>query len=389
MKVSLFTAGKDPHYALGLLSGLILQDIYIDFIGNDSMKDSPIVNDKKVNYLNLRGDQTADAPFKDKVIRVLNYYYKLIKYAAKTDSTTFHILWLNKFLFFDMTLLNVYYKLLGKKLVYTAHNINIRERDGNNTLLNKLSLLALYKLVDHIFVHTEKMKQQLIVDFKINDKKISVIPFGINNVMPKSDLTSEEAKQQLTLESYEKVILFFGNIAPYKGLENLILALVHLRKKLPNFKLIITGRIKSSEKYWMDIQELIEKHNLKDSIIQKIIYVPDEEVEVYFKAADVLILPYKYIFQSGVVFLAYHFGLPVIATDVGSLKEDINIGETGFICKPDDTEDMSEKIFAYFQNDLYKYLDVNRGKIIDYAYKKNSWINIGEISYKIYRSLIN
>ena len=70
MKVSLLTAGKDPHYALGLLSGLILQDIYVDFIGNDSMKDSPIVNNKKVNYLNLRGDQTADAPFKDKVIRV-------------------------------------------------------------------------------------------------------------------------------------------------------------------------------------------------------------------------------------------------------------------------------------------------------------------------------
>ena len=66
----------------------------------------------------------------------------------------FHILWNNKFEFFDRTLLMLYYKLLGKKIVFTAHNVNIRKRDGNDSWLNRFSLKIQYQLVDHIFVHT-------------------------------------------------------------------------------------------------------------------------------------------------------------------------------------------------------------------------------------------
>ena len=64
-------------------------------------------------------------------------------------------------------------------------------------------------------------------------------------------------------------------------------------------------------------------------MILRIQFIPDEEMELYFKAADVLVLPYKEIFQSGVLFLAYSFGLPVIATDVGSFREDIVEGQDG------------------------------------------------------------
>jgi glycosyltransferase involved in cell wall biosynthesis len=71
-----------------------------------------------------------------------------------------------------------------------------------------------------------------------------------------------------------------------------------------------------------------------DRIIQRIEYVPDEQTELFFKAADVLVLPYTHIFQSGVLFLGYSFGLPVIATDVGSLKLEIVGGDTGFVCQP-------------------------------------------------------
>ncbi|HUS89579.1 MAG TPA: glycosyltransferase, partial [Desulfosporosinus sp.] len=208
MKVSLLTGGGDPHYAFGLLSGLLSKEIVIDFIGNDSMQDADEVKRENVIYYNLRGDQNFDVPPKDKFIRILKYYLRLIKYAATTDAHLFHILWLNKFTYFDMTLLNMYYKLLGKKLVYTAHNINIRERDGHDTLTNRLSLLMMYKLVNHIFVHTEKMKQQLINDFHIKDNKVSVIPFGINDVIPQSNLTCMQAKKHFNLEGNEKVILF-------------------------------------------------------------------------------------------------------------------------------------------------------------------------------------
>ncbi|MBI4684798.1 MAG: glycosyltransferase [Nitrospirae bacterium] len=87
--------------------------------------------------------------------------------------------------------------------------------------------------------------------------------------------------------------------------------------------------------------------------------------------------------------MAYNFGLPVIVTDVGSLREDIIEGETGFICKPEDPQDLAEKIEMYFQSDLYKNLDENREKIIKYANEKYSWEKIGEKTVEVYKRLIN
>jgi D-inositol-3-phosphate glycosyltransferase len=387
-RISILTGGMDPHYALSLLSGLITREIYIDFIGNDGMKESGFVNNANVNYLNLRGVQNPTASMKSKIFRVLKYYFKLMKYAANTDSKIFHILWLNKFTYFDETLLNIFYKALGKKIVFTAHNINIRERDGNDSFMNRLTLKFMYRIVDHIFVHTEKMKLQLIEDFDIEENKVTVIPFGINKYTPKSSLSTKQARIKIQLRNDEKVILFLGNIAPYKGLEFLILALAHLKEKNYEIKLLIAGRIKNCEEYWKKIQRLIEEKNLEDCIISKIEYIPEADIEIYFKSADVLILPYKYIFQSGVIFLSYNFGLPVIAADVGSLREDVVEGKTGFICQPENPEDLAEKIDLYFHSNLYKNLDANRDKIIKYANEKYSWEKIGEKTHAVYKSLL-
>lgn len=388
MRVSILTGGKDAHYALGLLSALTTRDILVEFIANDEMKDSDAVKSKNVVYFNLRGDQNETASLRDKAIRVLRYYYKLIRYAAETESKIFHILWFNKFTHFDMTLLNLYYKVLGKKLVYTAHNINVWERDGGNSFLNRLFLSAMYKLVDHIFVHTAKMKNQLVEDFQVKESKISIISFPINTVIPKSDLTSEAAKKHFGCENHDKILLFFGNIAPYKGLDNLLLSLVHLKTMLNSFKLLIAGRVKDCDAYWNNVQETIRKNNLAEHILLKAEHIPDDSVEDYFKAADVLIVPYKYIYQSGVLFLSYHFGLPVIATDVGSLREDIEEGKTGYVCSPDDPKDLATKISNYFQSELYENLENSRDKIIQATKEKYSWNTIGEKSFNIYKSLL-
>lgn len=388
LKVSLLTGGMDPPYVLPLTLALISKGIVVDFIGNDDMQNTDIAGHENVHYYNLRGDQSENVPTKMKVTRVLKYYFRLMKYAAKTDSRVFHIIWLNKFEFLDRVFLNIYYKVLGKKLVFTAHNINAGERDGNDTLINRLSLRFMYKIVDHVFVHTEKMKRQLIGGFNIRENKVTVIPFGINNTVPKSELTRMQARKKLNLEGNEKAILFFGNIEPYKGLEYLVLSLSKLKEKHNDFRLIIAGRIGKSKVYLDNIQSIIEKHDLNNYITHKMEFIPDEEVEVYFKAADVLILPYKYIFQSGVLLSSYYFGLPVIATDVGSLREDIDEGKTGFICQPEDPEDLANKIDLYFHSDLYKNLEVNRNKIIKYANEKYSWEKIGEKTYDVYNGLL-
>jgi glycosyltransferase involved in cell wall biosynthesis len=389
LKVSLLTGGKDPHYALGLLSGLITKEIDVDFVANDLMKDAEVVKDECVAYYNLRGNQAPDVSFKEKAARVIRYYLKLIAYAAKTDSKIFHILWLNKFTYFDRILLNVYYRLLGKKLIFTAHNVNIEERDARDSFLNRLSLRFMYALASHIFVHTERMKRQLMENFSVGAAKISVIPFGINNIIPRSSLTREEARRRLRLDDDEKTILFFGNIAPYKGLDILIQALTRLKQEGSGPRLLIAGRIKNCQPYWDDILSMIDKYGLKDKIVTKIQYIPDDEVELYYKSADLLILPYRYIFQSGVIFLSYSFGLPVVATDVGTLAEEVLEGETGFMCRPEDPDNLASKIDLYFKSDLYKNLEANREKIIRYANEKYSWENIGELTYEVYKGLLS
>ncbi len=388
MKISLLTAGKDRPYVLGLLSGLVANNIHVDFIGNDDLQTAEIVKNKKVNYLNLRGDQRENVHISKKICRILKYYFKLIKYAIQTDTKLFHIIWLNKFIYFDRTFLNLYYKLLGKKLIYTAHNVNMRERDGNDNIINRLTLKFMYKILDNIFVHSEKLKLQLINDYKVCENKVTVIPFGINNTVPNTAWTRTKARAKLHIDNNKKILLFFGNIAPYKGLEYLIESVDYIKKSHNDFKLIIAGRIKQCEAYWKIIESIIEKRGLENYLIKKIEFIPDEEIEIYFKSADVLILPYKFIFQSGPLFLSYFFGLPVIASDVGSFKEDIIEGETGFICKPEDAKDLAQKIELYFKSDLYKNLEENRNKIIAYANERYSWEKIGEKTHTVYKSLI-
>jgi D-inositol-3-phosphate glycosyltransferase len=388
MKVSLLSGGADKPYSLSMLQTLVSKGMKVDFIGNDDMSTAEIAAHESVNFLNLRGNQNPNASTRRKIARVLRYYCRLIKYATLTDSPLFHILWFGKFVLFDRTFLNIYFKLLGKKMVFTAHNIDEKQRDGGNHLLNRLSLKILYNLVDHIFVHTLKMKSQLVQEFNINEAKVSVIPFGIDNTIPKSDMTRSEAKAKLRLDDHEKVLLFFGNIAPYKGLEYLLYAMDRLRSGSDLFKLIIAGQIKCSHSYWERIEYIIEDLNLNDYVIKKIKYIQDEDVEALFKSSDVLILPYKFIFQSGVLFLSYSFGLPAIATDVGSLREYIEEGRTGMVCRAEDPDDLADTIRRYFASDLFLNLEENMRDILVYGNEKYSWDEVGNITCGVYENLL-
>ena len=389
LSVALLTGGGDKPYALGLAAALTSQAIFVDFIGSDDLSVPDVRNNPRVNFLNLRGNQRHDASPFSKVRRVLKYYIQLISYAATAQPKLFHLLWNNKFELFDRTLLMLYYRMLGKKIILTVHNVNARKRDSNDSSLNRLSLRLQYNFCHHIFVHTERMRSELVSDFRILKSKVSVIPFGINNTVPNTALSAEEAKQQTGVSSGDKALLFFGNIAPYKGLEYLISAFSALLSKDRSYRLMIVGRPKGSENYWKRIKQAIADSGIRDRIIQRIEYIPDELAELYFKAADVLILPYAHVFQSGVLFLGYSFGLPAIAADVGTLTEEIVEGETGFVFKPRDSVDLASKVENYFDSELFHNLETRRSQIRQYANERYSWNKVAAITTAIYSNLIS
>ena len=239
------------------------------------------------------------------------------------------------------------------------------KRDSKDTRLNRLTLRIQYRLTHHIFVHTDKMKGELIEEFGVQGARVTVIPFGINNAVPNTSLTPADAKQRLGLRKDEKTILFFGRITPYKGLEYLIAAFRQVLARGQNYRLIIAGKPDKCEEYWSAIREEIREDVQRGQVLLKANFIPDDETEVYFKAADVVVLPYRDIYQSGVLFLGHSFGLPVLAADVGSLKDEIVEGKTGFVFRPEDPVDLARVIEQYFASDLYADLNSRRGEIRD------------------------
>ena len=170
-RVALLTGGGDKPYALGLAEALTLNNVSLEFVGSDELAVPEMLENPRIKFLNLRGDQQPGVGPMKKTFRVMRYYGRLIRYASTAGPKVFHILWNNKFQLFDRTLLMLYYKALGKRIVFTAHNVNAGKRDGNDSLLNRLSLRVQYRLSDHIFVHTEKMKNELRTEFKIAAKQ--------------------------------------------------------------------------------------------------------------------------------------------------------------------------------------------------------------------------
>lgn len=389
-EVAVLTAGRDKPYALGLAAALLERGISFEFLGSDEIDSPDLRRNPLITVLNLRGDQAEKAPIHRKVIRILRYYRRLVTYAVFARPRVFHVLWNNKFEWIDRTLLMGFYRMCGRKVAFTAHNVNAGERDGSDSAINRLTLGVQYRLANAVFVHTEQMRRQLQTVFQVPNSKIHVIPFPVNNTIPDTKLDGSTARARLGLRPDERVLLFYGRVAAYKGLEYLVQSLALLRKEEKPYRLLIAGDIKkNAEKYWREVQQMISRLNLDALVLSRIEFIPDEETELYFKAADALILPYVYIFQSGVLFLSYNFGLPVLAADVGSLKDDIVEGKTGFVFRPKDPEALASSIQEYFQSELYQSLPARRVEIQKFAFENYSWGRAAATIEQVYSSLLD
>jgi glycosyltransferase involved in cell wall biosynthesis len=382
--VAILTGGGDRPYALGLASSLIAEGLSFDFIASDDLESPELRSSPQVRFLNLRGDMRPDVSVWAKVSRLARYYVRLIAYAVGSRAPVFHLLWNNKLEYFDRILLLSFYKLLGKQVVFTVHNVNIRKRDGTDSWLNRATLRYQYWIVDHLFVHTQRMAGELRTEFHVPEAKVTVIPFGLNSTVPDTSMTPVQARARLGLAVSEQVLLFFGNIARYKGLEFLVEAMPAVLAQWPDARLVIAGRPKGEEAYWAGIEARITQLGIEQRVTRRIEYVPDEESEVYFKAADLLVLPYTHVFQSGVLFLGYNFGLPAVATDVGSLKEEIVEGETGHVCAPEDPAALAVAIGRYFGGPIFGRLTKGRASIRRYAAERYSWATVGSITCGVY-----
>jgi D-inositol-3-phosphate glycosyltransferase len=163
-----------------------------------------------------------------------------------------------------------------------------------------------------------------------------------------------------------------------------------LPAKHDDYRLLVVGSLDTlnGEQYNNAIREAMRADLPGVRTLLRAEFVPDNDIEIYFKAADVLVLPYTDIYQSGVLFLAHSFGLPVLAADVGSLKDDIVVGKTGFVFRPRDPVDLARAIELYFASELYADLDGRRPEIKDYTKERHSWDVVGRMTMSVYAGLL-
>ena len=189
----------------------------------------------------------------------------------------------------------------------------------------------------------------LVMSKSVQDDLLSLQPDArfILQEHPLYDHFGEKVNKQLAIEQLKldpdkKTLLFFGLIRDYKGLDLLISAMSLLDE---SYQLIIAGECYGDfDKYRQAIESSPARSRMK--VLNR--YIADDEVSRLFSAADLLVTPYRSATQSGVIPVAYHFNVPVLATDVGGLKESIERAGTGLVCLPT-VESLSENIQKLFQ----------------------------------------
>ena len=147
-------------------------------------------------------------------------------------------------------------------------------------------------------------------------------------------ITKTEAYEKLGLAINEEYILFFGFIRDYKGLDLLLHAMADERVRNLNMKLIVAGEFYTDSKPYAD---MIQQLGIRDKLILKTDFIPDNEVRNYFCAADMVVQPYKHATQSGVTQICYHFDRPMLVTNVGGLPEIVPNGKVGYVVEPNPT----------------------------------------------------
>ncbi len=387
MNISVLNGTGQIDYMYGLVSGLACNpNDQIDVLDCE-LKHELFRAFSNVNYIPVCKSQVKSDPFLYKVKNVSRYYFKQFGYVISRKKRIIHFQWLDRNILIDRILLPLVTLACGHKIVFTVHNINAGKRDNRDTWLNRFTLKFIYSVAHRLIVHTPQSKHELMSEFSISASKIAVIKHGMNNLVQREGVSPREAKAHFAIEPNEKVVLFFGNIDYYKGLDILIESLLFLfQNSSERIKILIAGGSKSDD-YTKETLKKAELSPIREQVLSHIKFIPDNEVEYYFMAADCIALPYRAIYQSGVVFMAYAFGLPLIVTDVGNFKNDVIEGKTGFLVQPENPVKLAEVISGYFKSDLYINLENTRTDIQDWAWQNYSWEAIGMETRALYESI--
>ena len=228
---------------------------------------------------------------------------------------------------------------IGVPVIVTAHVVTAHERSRLQDAIHR----CIHRLSPLVIAHSEFDRARLVGECKVVAERVVVIPHGDYGFFARDadSVDRAQARRDLGLAADAQAALFFGYIREYKGLDLLLAAWPTVAAARPRARLVVAGdpvRLDANRR-----REL-EAAATRVGAVHRFAYIPFEEVTRYFAAADVLVLPYRHVSQSGVLFLALALGLPVIATRVGALPEVLRDGESALLVDPGSIGELAEAV---------------------------------------------
>lgn len=232
-------------------------------------------------------------------------------------------------------------KVIGKKIkkTFICHNVFPHERFP----LDKFLTRTVLKHGDGFIVHSQSDGKDLLTIKKNADFRYN--PHPTYNAFKVGNLTRQQAREQLHIAYDAKILLFFGFVREYKGLKYLLQAMADIKDKIADIRLLVVGSFGNDKQNYMN---LIKESGISNCVEVMDDYIPNHEVEKYFAASDLVVLPYESATQSGIVQIAYGFEKPVIVTNVGGLPDVVEDGKTGYVVEPKNGKALAEAISEYF-----------------------------------------
>lgn len=233
-------------------------------------------------------------------------------------------------------------RALGMRVVITAHDVEAF-KEGISV---PQFVRWVYRAARRVIAHSQVAKRELVQGLGIAEQKIDVIAHGNYLASIPAGITPAMSRAHFGIAADKRVLLFFGQIKDVKGLEVLLEGFALALQNDPRLHLLVGGRVWKTD--FSRYQSIIDKHGLAPSCSLHIRYIPDDEVAHFYRCADLVVLPYLRIYQSGVVLLAMSYGSPVLVSDIAGLLEAVDDEQTGFVFKGRDPGHLAQRLGDIF-----------------------------------------
>ncbi len=265
---------------------------------------------------------------------------------------------------------------MGMRVVLSAHDVGSFRAGESSRMLN-----LTYKASDAIIAHSIRGRKALIDMFAVPPAKTFAVPLGNYEgfLPPLPDRAAAKASFGYNADDF--VVLFFGQIKRVKRLDLLLraTALAH-RHGAGNIRLLVAGSSADSD---IDaLRQLIDEEGLDNIVQLHVRYISNDDLPRYFAAADLSVLPYENIFQSGVILLAMSNDVPVLTSDIPGMLEIIEHGRTGLTFRSGDIEDLADRLFEASRGDWDMATLAETAR--DLVRTRHGWANCARISIDAY-----